>query len=73
VLARLRAKTIVGFEHVSPRGPRMRCSARHLAVPQMSGRGATVLRREVELCGRLVVESRGRLERLAQFQTLTSR
>jgi hypothetical protein len=70
---RLAAETILGREHVPAGGPGVRRATRNFAVPQVAGRGTTVLRCELELRGSLVEESRGVFERLAQFQTLTSR
>jgi hypothetical protein len=70
---RLPLETLVRLEHVTARGPGMSGAARNFSIPQMRSRGAAVLCCELELRRRLVVELRGRFERLAQFQTLTSR
>jgi hypothetical protein len=73
VLAGLAAKRLVGYEQVSMGGPSVRCAAGHLAVSKVSGRRSAMLCGEVELCGCLLAQPSRGLERLAQFQTLTSR
>jgi hypothetical protein len=69
VAARLGAHTLLHLDEVPVCSPGVRGSAGHFAVAEMIGGGAAVLRRTVELGGRLVVEAR----RFVQFQTLTSR
>jgi hypothetical protein len=73
VLTRLAVETILSLEHVSLCSPAVCGAARNFAVPQMTGSGTTMLRSELELHGGVVEESRGVFERVAQFQTLTSR
>lgn len=73
VVARLGVKPILRFEQISLRGPCMRGAARNLVVPEVPGSRPAMLRCELELRRGLVAQLRRRLERLAQFQTLTSR
>jgi hypothetical protein len=72
-MERLLSQALLRFQHVTVRGPAVGGAARHLAVSEVPGRGPAVLRRELELGGRFLVELRLGGESLAQFQTLTSR
>jgi hypothetical protein len=73
VNSRLALETVVGLEDVTAGSPGVRGGAGNLAVFEMTGSGAAVLRCQLELgCG-FVVKPRRRVERVAQFQTLTSR
>src|SRR5215211_1877681 len=58
VLARLFLEPALRLEHVPLSGPRVGGTARHLAVAEVSSRRARMPRREVELLGSLVVQSR---------------
>jgi hypothetical protein len=73
MFARLLVQARLCFEEVSPCGPGVRRAPGHLLVPEVGGGRAAVRARELELGGRVVVELRRLFERVAQFQTLTSR
>jgi hypothetical protein len=73
VLARLPVQRVPRVEQMPERGPGVGRAPGHFLVSEVTGGGATVPGRQLELRCRLLVELRGGLERLAQFQTLTSR
>jgi hypothetical protein len=70
---RLAFETFVGLEHVPTGSPGMSCTSRDLAAPEVAGGRTAMVRGQLELRRGFVVEARRRFERLAQFQTLTSR
>ena len=73
MLARLRAQTLLRLHQVAVGSPCVRGAARHLLVAEVRRSRSAVLCGEVELLRDLVVQRGGRLQSLAQFQTLTSR
>jgi hypothetical protein len=73
VTARLFMQARLRFQDVTVRGPAMGCAPGNLSAPEVTGGGAAVACRKLELGGRILVELRLRGESLVQFQTLTSR
>lgn len=73
MLARLPVQRVLRVQHMPERGPGVGRAPGHLLVSEVTGSGATVIGGQLELRCRLLVELGGGLERLAQFQTLTSR
>jgi hypothetical protein len=73
VLARLEVHSLLRLEQMAERRPRMSGAAGHFIATEVSRGRAAVLSRQLALVrGPVVQPSRG-LQRLAQFQTLTSR
>jgi hypothetical protein len=70
---RLLPQALLRLQHVTVRGPAVGRAARDLAVAEVSGGGAAMPRRQLELRGSVLVELRFRGEAVVQFQTLTSR
>ena len=70
---RLAFETLVGLEHVPTGSPGMSCTSRDLAVSEVAGCRAAMVRGQLEFRRGFVVEARRRFERVAQVQTLTSR
>jgi hypothetical protein len=73
VTARLLPQARLCFEDVTVRGPAVRGAARHFALAEVHGGGATMTGGKLELGGRVLVELCLGGELLAQFQTFTSR
>jgi hypothetical protein len=73
VTARLFMQARLRFQDVTVRGPAVGCATGNLSAPEVTGRGAAMPCRELELGGRILVELGLRRQSLVQFQTLTSR
>jgi hypothetical protein len=76
VLQRLLVQPLARLEDVAAGRPGVSGGPRHVALAGVARRGAAVARGELQLGRGLLVEVRGRVERIrvgAQFQTLTSR
>jgi hypothetical protein len=73
VFAGLALERLARLQNVAQRGPGMSGPAGHFVVTEVLRGRSAMAGRNLELGGGSVIQLRGRLERRAQFQTLTSR